>query len=294
MYNSLLLVALPTIPLVSLIEAVVLSWRWSCDWWTTGVSLTNLFLRVGLQIAPPFTLATPLIMWAHAHRVGTVVPDGREAVRALFIGQEFCYYSLHRAALRVRWFWCSHAVHHSLNALKLAAAFRIGITGRPFGNMLFYIPLVWLGFPAQVVFQTLAIALLYKFWIHAAWIPRCGWLEYMLNTPSTQRLHHAARPAYLDASYGGLLIVFDRLFGTYRAKHHDLPCRYGLVHPITGHNLLHIEFHQWKALWRDLAGARRLRTIVDHLFMPPRWKPDGTGNTTETLRARASLPTPTP
>ena len=116
----------------------------------------------------------------------------------------------------MRWFWCN-AVHHSANELNLSAAYRIGILSRASGSAAFYVPLVWLGFEPKVVFAMLSLNLLYQFWIHATWIPRLGWLEYVLNTPSAHRVHHAANLEYLDANYGGVLIVFDRLFGTYRA-----------------------------------------------------------------------------
>ena len=88
-----------------------------------------------------------------------------------------------------------------------------------------------------------------------------GRLEWILNTPSAHRVHHASNLEYLDGNYGGVLIVFDRLFGTYIAERADLPCRYGLVEPITSYNLLRIEFHQWRALWRDLRAARSLRAV---------------------------------
>ena len=149
-------------------------------------------------------------------------------------------------------------------------------------------PLIWLGFDPQVVFAMLSLNLLYQFWIHATWIPKLGWLEYVLNTPSAHRVHHAANLEYLDANYGGVLIVFDRLFGTYRAERDDVPCRYGLVVPMVGYNLLHIELHQWRTLARDLLAARSLRAVVGHLTMPPGWRPDGHGATTEDLRAEAA------
>jgi hypothetical protein len=109
----------------------------------------------------------------------------------------------------------------------------------------------------------------------------------VLNTPSAHRVHHAANLDYLDANYGGVLIVFDRLFGTYRAEREDLPCRYGLVEPMRGHNPLRIEFQQWLALGHDLLRARSLRAFFGLLAMPPGWNPHGAGHTTAELRARA-------
>ena len=283
----LLFVALPTVVIASLIEAAVLSRRASYDWRAAGVSLLDLVLRVGLQILLPLSIAMPLIVWTYQHRVNTIALDGWVAVLALFIGQEFCYYWYHRAAHRVRWFWCNHAVHHSPNELNLSAAYRIGMFGRLSGTALFFTPLVWLGFPPRVVFEVLSLNLLYQFWIHATWIPKLGWLEWVLNTPSAHRVHHAANLEYLDANYGGVLIVFDRLFGTYRAERDELPCRYGLVKPLHSYNPLRVELHQWAALLGDLRRARSLRALFGALLMPPGWQPGTDSQTTEDLRRRS-------
>jgi hypothetical protein len=152
----------------------------------------------------------------------------------------------------------------------------------------FYVPLIWLGFEPRVVFEMLSLNLLYQFWIHATWIPKLGWLELFLNTPSAHRVHHAANLEYLDANYGGVLIVFDRLFGTYRAERDDVPCRYGLVVPMTGYNPVKLELYQWSSLARDLLAARSVRAVLGHLFMPPGWSAHGPGSTTEALRAQAA------
>ena len=284
----LLFVALPVVVLASLLEAWVLSRRLHYDWRATGVSLLDLVTRVTIQIFLPLSIVTPLVIAAYEHRLWTIALDGWLAVLLLFVGQEFCYYWYHRAAHRVRWFWCNHSVHHSPNQLNLAAAYRIGILGRLTGTAVFFVPLVWLGFPVRVVFEVLSLNLLYQFWIHATWIPKLGWLEYVFNTPSAHRVHHAANLDYLDANYGGVLIVFDRLFGTYRAERDDLPCRYGLVTPVASYNPLKIEFGQWMLLLKDLGGARSLREIWGYLAMPPGWRPDGPGSTTEALRLGAS------
>ena len=284
----LLLVALPAVIALSLLEALVLARLRGYDWRASAVSLFDLVARVAVQIFLPLSIATPLIVLAYRHRIGTVELDGWTALFALFIGQEFCYYWFHRAAHRVRWFWCNHAVHHSSNELNLAAAYRIGVLSRLTGSSVFYVPLIWLGFGPRVVFEMLSLNLLYQFWIHATWIPKLGWLEYVLNTPSAHRVHHAAHLEYLDANYGGVLIVFDRLFGTYRAERDDLPCRYGLVEPMVGNNPLRIELQQWLRLGRDLWRARTLRAFLGLVAMPPGWSPDGAGHTTAELRARAS------
>lgn len=282
----LLFVALPTVFFSSLIEAVVLSRRQSYDWKAMGVSAFDLIGRTAVSIFLPLSIAAPAVNYVWSHRIATVQLDTWQVFLALFIGQEFCYYWYHRAAHRVRWFWGNHSVHHSPNELNLSAAYRIGMFGRLTGTTFFFLPMVWLGFPVRVVLATLTLNLLYQFWIHATWIPKLGWLEYVLNTPSAHRVHHAANLEYLDANYGGVLVVFDRLFGTYVEEREDLPCRYGWVHPLHSHNPLRVEFQQWINLFRDLSGAHSLKAVLGYLFMPPGWKPDGAGETTEDMRRR--------
>jgi sterol desaturase/sphingolipid hydroxylase (fatty acid hydroxylase superfamily) len=118
---------------------------------------------------------------------------------------------------------------------------------------------MWLGFKPSAVFITLNLDLLYQFFIHATWIPKLGPLEWVLNTPSHHRVHHAVNPEYRDKNFGGVLIVFDRLFGTFAAERDDVPCRYGLVVPLRSYNPVWIAFHEFVALARDLWRAASWR-----------------------------------
>jgi sterol desaturase/sphingolipid hydroxylase (fatty acid hydroxylase superfamily) len=181
--------------------------------------------------------------------------------------------------------WNSHSVHHSPNSFTLAAAYRLGWFGKFSGATIFFAPMMLLGFEPVTVLVALQLNLIYQFWIHADWIPRLGWLEYVLNTPSAHRVHHSRNPEYLDANYGGVLIVFDRLFGTYIAERPDVPCQYGLVTPVTTYNPVRINFDPWIGLAKDLAGARSFHDAWMFLFGPPGWRADGKGLTTKELRA---------
>ena len=291
----LLFVMAPTVLACGVIEAVVLSMRqgWrgpgGYDWRGFGVSLFDFVLRIAVTILLPFTIAAPLVSFVQEHRLSTIVVDNWMSALGLFIGLEFCYYWLHRAAHRVRWFWCNHAVHHSPNQLNLMASLRIGAFGKLTGNVVFMLPLVWLGFDLRLVITAVTLNLLYQFWLHATWIPKLGPLEGWLNTPSAHRVHHAANVEYLDANYGGVLMVFDRLFGTYIPERDDLPCRYGWVHAIESGNPLKVEFAQWGYLLRDLLRSRSLRAVAGTLSGPPGWRDAGGGDTTEELRARAGF-----
>ena len=283
--NAVVLVA-------SIVEALVLilqHGRYGYDWKASMVSVADFLVR-----EYPLRWMLPLAFWGDAmnwfwrHRFWTLPMHHWSGWLACFIGQEFCYYWYHRTAHRTRWFWCTHAVHHSPNQLNLSAAYRLGWTGRLTGSTAFFACAPLFGLPPKVVLTLLSVNLLYQFWLHVTWIPRLGPLEWTLNTPSAHRVHHASNIEYLDGNYGGVLIVFDRLFGTYIAEKRDLPCRFGLVNPMTTHRLWAIEFAHWRALWRDLAAARSTREIYGYLVRPPGWQPDGDGHTTEELRRAAN------
>ncbi len=275
----------------ALVEALALSARGGFDWKSAAISVGDLLgRRLPLLLGVSTSGALLGVVWRF--RMQTLHVDGGAMLLLLFVGQEFCYYWYHRASHRIRWFWLTHSVHHSPNDLTLAAAFRIGWLQHLTGAIVFFAPLVWLGFPPQLVIITLSLNLLYQFWLHATWIPRLGWLEYVFNTPSAHRVHHAANIEYLDANYGGVLVVFDRLFGTYVHEREDLPCRYGLVHAQTSHNILRVEFDPWIALARDLLRARSAREVLGAVFAPPGWRAQGDGETTEDLRRRAACSDP--
>jgi sterol desaturase/sphingolipid hydroxylase (fatty acid hydroxylase superfamily) len=275
---------------VSMIEAVWLSRKnrntaTPFAWHEVWLSLADVVGRKLLALLP-LSLATPVFALAWEHRIFTIELNSALTVLALFIGQEFCYYWYHRASHRIRFFWATHAVHHSPNQLTLSTAYRLGVTGKLSGSAIFFAPLVWLGVRPEVVLLTLFINLMYQFWLHTTWIPKLGWLEYVFNTPSSHRVHHASNVEYLDANYGGVLIIFDRLFGTYVEERADEPCRYGFVTPTTSRNPFVVEFEHWATLVRDVAKAKNACTAINHVIQPPGWLPDGGGETTEELRRK--------
>ena len=276
--STILAWSLPAVIALASLEGLVLTFvaRRSYNWRSYAASVTDVLVREYVVYAfVAVSLAGPLIDLAWRHRLATVPLNGVVSFALLFLGQEFCYYWYHRAAHRVRWFWATHAVHHSPNEFNLGIAYRFGWTGKIAGNALFFVPMIWLGFAPKAVFAALALNLLYQFWLHAEWVPKLGWLEYVLNTPSHHRVHHASNTDYIDANYGGVLIVFDRLFGTFVAERPDLPCRYGLVKPLISNNPIRIAFHEWVNLLDDLRGARSWREAIGYLFGPPGWRPDG-------------------
>lgn len=186
-----------------------------------------------------------------------------------FVAVEFAYYWFHRSSHWVRWMWATHAVHHSPEEMTFLSAIRLGWTNILSGGPLFYMPLVLGGFDPRLVFGLLAFNLHYQFFLHTESIGKLGPLEWVFNTPAHHRVHHASNAAYLDRNYGGVLIVFDRLFGTFASEQKDEPIRYGLVHPFGSNNPFAIAFGEWKRLARDLFAAPNLRGALRIAFGRP-------------------------
>jgi sterol desaturase/sphingolipid hydroxylase (fatty acid hydroxylase superfamily) len=202
-----------------------------------------------------------------------------------FLLEDLAYYWFHRISHESRWFWASHVVHHSSRFYNLSTALRQTWTGKLTLGVIFWLPLVLLGFPPEMVFLFTGTSLIYQFWIHTEAIDRLGALEWILNTPSHHRVHHAVNPRYLDANYAGVLIVWDRLFGSFVAEHADDRPDYGLVKNIGTHHPIRIAFHEWAAIARDVLAAKSWREVERYLFGPPGWSPDGSRRTSAAIKA---------
>jgi sterol desaturase/sphingolipid hydroxylase (fatty acid hydroxylase superfamily) len=273
--------------LASFLEGIALTWRKQAyNWRAFGASL---FIAVGRRITDlvPLWFVLPGGFWLHEHRLLDIPMASGWSWVALFIGLEFFYYWFHRASHRVRWFWASHSVHHSPNEFNFSAAYRLSWTGKLTLSLIFFLPLTWIGFPPTAILGAYAINLLYQFWIHAQWIPSLGLLEGIFNTPSAHRVHHAANLEYLDTNYGGVLLVFDRLFGTYAKEMPGVSIRYGWVDPLLSNNPFKIMFAQWIVLIQDVRHSKSIGEVFGYLWAPPGWSPNGAGKTTEALRASA-------
>jgi sterol desaturase/sphingolipid hydroxylase (fatty acid hydroxylase superfamily) len=191
-------------------------------------------------------------------------------VLLMLLGQDFCYYFSHRSNHRVRLLWAQHVVHHSSQRFNLSTALRQPWSDLSFG--VFYLPLILIGVsPAAVAFCG-SINLVYQFGIHTERIEKM-WrpVEFLFNTPSHHRVHHASQGGYLDRNFGGIFIVWDRLFGTF-AKETSRPV-YGLTHNISTYNPLRVATHEYAALVKDLSAATTWRARFAHLFRSPDWRP---------------------
>ena len=207
--------------------------------------------------------------WFYAHRLFTI-PANLWTLPLIFVGVEFCYYWFHRSSHRVRWFWSAHVVHHSGESMNMTTAMRQSLLYSVTGWWLFFMPLVLLGVHPAVVFLLYGCDLAYQFFIHTESVGKLHpWIEFCFDTPSNHRVHHGRNAQYIDRNYGGVLIVFDRLFGTYAAEVE--PVDYGIVRQVRSHNPLWLNLHEFAAMWRDVLRSGPLSLRLKHLWAPPEW-----------------------
>ena len=189
-----------------------------------------------------------------------------------FVLYDFCYYWLHRLGHERNVLWAAHSVHHQSEEYNLTTALRQTSSGFIF-SWLFYLPLALVGVPPLVFITVASLNLLYQFWVHTRHIPKLGWLEWVLITPSNHRVHHAQNPAYLDRNYGGVFILWDRLFGTFKEEDPAEPVVFGVTTPLASWNPLWANLQFYAQLWHD---ARHTASLWDKLriwFMPTGWRP---------------------
>jgi sterol desaturase/sphingolipid hydroxylase (fatty acid hydroxylase superfamily) len=258
------------------------------QWAVTG---SNLVVAVGRLVTDLATSAIVLAVYVAAYQLRPWdIPMGRwESWVALFFAVEIAYYWLHRFSHEIRWMWAQHSVHHSARQITLSVAYRLGWTQFFAGPWLFLIPVCWVGFDPRAVMLMYAANLLYQFWLHTEAVGRLGFLEWFLNTPSHHRVHHAIEPEYLDRNYGGVLIIWDKLFGTFAAERESGPRTYGLVRQIDSLNPVKIAFAEWAALCRDMRSAKSAGEILAYAFRAPGWKPGGSEMTTRAIRKAAGI-----
>jgi sterol desaturase/sphingolipid hydroxylase (fatty acid hydroxylase superfamily) len=255
--------------------------------YSRGDTLASICIAIGQQLIALLSLGvvvSAVMMIAWEYRLFDLPVTSWWYLPTLFIAHEFAYYWFHRLAHEVRWFWASHSVHHSTEELNILAAYRFGWTGWLSMGRLVFVPLIWFGFEPTIVAFMFAANLMYQSWLHTTLIGKLGFLEGILNTPSAHRVHHARNASYLDRNHGGVLIIFDRMFGTYVEEQENEPCDYGLVKPSGSHNPIRIAFYEWGNIFNNLK-SNPIRYWPGFLFGPPGWAPDGKGTTSADLRA---------
>jgi sterol desaturase/sphingolipid hydroxylase (fatty acid hydroxylase superfamily) len=188
----------------------------------------------------------------------------------LLLGIDFLWYWYHRMAHRVRLIWATHQAHHSSEYFNFATALRQKWNNS--GEVVMWLPLPLLGMPPWMVFTGFSVNLVYQFFVHTERVRRLPRpIEFMFNTPSHHRVHHGSDPEYLDRNYGGILILWDRLFGTFQPELHQP--RYGLTRPVDTFNIWRLQTHEYAAIARDWNSTEDWREKLAYVFGPPGWRP---------------------
>lgn len=200
-----------------------------------------------------------------------------------FFGDDFSYYWFHRSSHHIRFFWASHVVHHTSERYNLAAALRQTWTGNFTGSFVFWLWMPFVGFHPLMVMLLQQVSLIYQFWIHTEAIKKMpAPFEFIFNTPSHHRVHHATNLQYLDRNHAGILIIWDRMFGTFQPEE-ERPV-YGLTKNVNTFNPVRIAFHEWVNLVRDVKRSKSLSNSVKYLLNPPGWSHDGSTKTAGEMR----------
>ncbi|MGB3500029.1 MAG: sterol desaturase family protein [Mesorhizobium sp.] len=254
----------------------------------TRDTLTSLMMGAGNVVAGLLlgSVSYAALMWVWQFRL-TDLGTAWWVLLIAFLIDDLRYYAYHRIAHRVRWVWAEHVNHHSSQHYNLSTALRQSWTGLFTGMFVLQAPLVLLGFHPAVILFVFGFNLVWQFWIHTETIGKLPrWFEFIFNTPSHHRVHHATNARYLDANYAGTLIIWDRMFGTFVPEEEtDLP-RYGIVKNLGTFNPLRVAFHEYVGIWKDVTRpGLTLGQRLKYMFMPPGWSHDGSRDTSESLKA---------
>jgi sterol desaturase/sphingolipid hydroxylase (fatty acid hydroxylase superfamily) len=250
-------------------------------------NLTCIFMGLMSSVANGAAafISVGAMYWAMQYQIISL-PITITTVVICFIANDLRFYVHHRLAHRVRWPWAMHVVHHSSQHYNYSVALRQAWTKHFSGMLLLYVPLVIIGFNPAVILFVALVNSSYQFLLHTETIGKLPrWFEFIFNTPSHHRVHHANNPQYLDSNYGGTLIIWDRLFGTFAEE--DLQDRpvYGLVKNLDTFNPIKIAFHEYWGIVQDqLQKGLTLKDRALYLLAPPGWSHDGSRLTSEDIK----------
>lgn len=252
----------------------------------TATSLTmgvgKLVLGLGVDVLLLTALAAVRVVSEKFLSIPTLSMDVWWHWALAVVAFDLCFYWMHRLHHESRIGWAGHVTHHSSVRYNFATALRQSWTEH-LTAIPFWLPMAVVGFPPEAILLVYAASLLYQFWVHTELIDRLGPLEWVMNTPSHHRVHHGSNLKYLDRNYGGTFIIWDRLFGTFQAEDPEEPAEYGLIENIETYNPFKVAFHEWVAMFRDIARAPRFIDRLRHVVKPPGWMP---GDDSQTVRVQ--------
>jgi len=268
-----ILVFLPIFLVMTVLEAlIILHRRGTYPWKNAGVSVLMTIGHFIGQAATHGLIFGIIAAFVYEFRLTTISVSFHNwlSLIVLFLLVDLGFYVEHRSSHRIRFLWASHSVHHSSDKMQATTAFRLSWTPILSGVFLFYLPIVWIGYDPVWVYGVVSTSLTYQFFVHTEFGPHVRWLEWVINTPSAHRVHHASNPEYLDKNYGGVLLIWDHLFSSYQAELPHIPIRYGLMHERSApDNPFVIAYEElWLTLKATLQ-APTWRQGLARLFGPP-------------------------
>jgi sterol desaturase/sphingolipid hydroxylase (fatty acid hydroxylase superfamily) len=291
---SLLYYAIPFFIILLSLEAW-LSYREQKELYEVKDTFSSLAMGIGNVLSGLITKALIFgsFLFFYRFRIFTLPSTAWWVWVLAFFADDLSYYWFHRVSHHVNWFWASHVVHHSSQKYNLAAALRQTWTGNLTGSFTFWLWMPLAGFHPIIVMTMQSISLIYQFWIHTELINRLpASVEFIFNTPSHHRVHHGTNLKYLDKNHAGILIIWDRIFGTFKAEE-ERPT-YGLTRNIGSFNPVIVAFKTWAELFRKAMHSGSLRNAIQYFTKPPGWSHDGSTKTTRELIAefesRHSIP----
>ncbi len=235
-------------------------------------SLANTVLALMHQASDAIALLIlmPFFYWLHQFAFFKIELTVYTAFIA-FILQDFLYYWFHKASHHIHWLWAAHVVHHSSTKMNFSTAFRQSLMYPVAGMWVFWLPMIVVGFDPKVVLTVVALNLAFQFFVHTQIVNKLGFLEKIFNTPSHHRVHHSTNKAYLDRNFAGVLIIWDKLFGTFVEENEVLhkPCKYGILGQIESKNPLWISFHQWVHMFKEMKKMTGFKNKWNTLFGYP-------------------------
>ena len=294
---DLIALAVPFFLLALLIELGVDRWR-GTGFYRSNDALNSLSAGTLSTTFGYFTRLLPAAIWAYVLQ-GYAIFDIDPAIfdfsaLGLFywflalVAFDFCYYWAHRMGHEISVLWAAHAVHHQSEDYNLSTALRQTSTGFLF-SWIFYLPLFLLGMPFEVFVTVNALDLIYQFWVHTQHIRRLGWMEKVFVTPSNHRVHHAQNEIYIDKNYGGVFIIWDRLFGTYQDELAEEPVVFGVRKPLASWNPFWANLQVYDYLLFDSLRTKRWRDKIGVWFRRTGWRPADMAE--QYPKARADLTT---
>ncbi|MFK7935034.1 MAG: sterol desaturase family protein [Saprospiraceae bacterium] len=289
--DNLTFIALP-IFFIAVVAEVLFTRHTHPEWYDKKDSIASFWMLIFTGIVEFVPKLLAFIAFYFLHEISPLAEVvGRQwwAWGLLFVLDDFTYYWFHRLNHEVRLFWAGHVPHHSAIKMNFGTALRQGV-GERIHKFAFWLWLPLLGFDPLMMLTVMAINLFYQFWTHTELVgklPRP--IEFIFNTPSHHRVHHASNIRYLDCNHAGVFILWDRLFGTFAEEiPQDKPV-YGLTENLTDTRALNVATHEYQAIWQDVKRAKSWSDKLKYIFYAPGWSHDGEDKRAKTLRAKLKL-----